>query len=69
MRWRSAARQSNRLQPVGLISVTIRLQPAVADALKLTSLDRELAVEEEFTQQENVQNAERPWLRGKGFLD
>ena len=63
------ARKSKRLNPVGLIPVTIRLTPEIAGALKRASLELELAGEEVFTQQEIVESSLRPWLRDNGFLD
>lgn len=64
------ARQTSksRLQPVGLIPVTVRLRPDVAGALKRASLERELSGEAIFTQQDIVEQALEPWLRREGFL-
>jgi hypothetical protein len=56
------------LTPVGLIPVTVRLRPALAGALKRASLERQLAGEEVFTQQELVEQALEPWLRSLGYL-
>ena len=61
-------RTVNRFQPVGLIPITVRLHPLVAGALKRASLERELAGEEIFTQQEIVKTVLVPWLKGQGFL-
>ena len=58
----------SRLQPVGLIPVTVRLRPDVAGALKRASLERELSGEAIFTQQDIVEQALEPWLRREGFL-
>ena len=63
------SKTSNRLQPVGLIPVTVRLRPEIAGALKRASLERELAGECVFTQQAIVEEALEPWLSGGGFLD
>ena len=57
------------IAPVGLIPVTVRLRPEVAGGLKRASLERELAGEEPFTQQELVEQLLEPWLRDHGFLD
>jgi hypothetical protein len=56
------------IAPVGLIPVTVRLRPEVAGGLKRASLERELAGEEPFTQQELVEQLLEPWLRENGFL-
>jgi len=49
--------------------VTVRLRPELAVALKRASLERQLAGEELFTQQEIVEQALEPWLREEGYLD
>lgn len=59
---------SKSLTPVGLIPVTVRLRPALAGALKRASLERQLAGEEVFTQQELVEQALEPWLRSLGYF-
>ena len=59
---------STALSPVGLIPVTVRLRPALAGALKRASLERQLAGEKVFTQQELVEQALEPWLRSLGYL-
>ena len=64
----SRSRTANRFQPVGLIPITVRLHPLVAGALKRASLERELAGEEIFTQQEIVETVLVPWLKGQRFL-
>jgi hypothetical protein len=58
----------SKVQPVGLIPVTIRLTPEIAGALKRASLERQLAGEDLFTQQEIVEQALEPWLRGAGYV-
>lgn len=65
---RSPKRKPTRLQPVGLIPVTIRLRPEIAGALKRASLERQLNGEEVFTQQELVESALEPWLIEEGYL-
>lgn len=65
---KSPKRKPTRLQPVGLIPVTIRLRPEIAGALKRASLERQLAGEETFTQQELVENALEPWLMEEGYI-
>src|SRR5262245_1976660 len=52
--------------PVGLIPITVRLRPETAGALKRASLERQLAGEPVFTQQELVEEALEPWLRANG---
>jgi hypothetical protein len=54
--------------PVGLIPVTVRLRPEIAGALKRASLERQLAGEATFTQQDLVEQLLEPWLRDHGFL-
>ena len=56
------------VSPVGLIPVTVRLRPEVAGGLKRASLERQLAGEETFTQQDLVEQLLEPWLRDFGFL-
>ena len=65
---RSPKRKPTRLQPVGLIPVTIRLRPEIAGALKRASLERQLSGEEVFTQQELVEGALEPWLIDEGYM-
>lgn len=65
---RSPKRKPTRLQPVGLIPVTIRLRPEIAGALKRASLERQLAGEETYTQQELVESALEPWLIEEGYI-
>jgi len=55
--------------PVGLIPVTVRLRPDLAGALKRASLERQLAGEVMFTQQDLVEEALEPWLRENGYLE
>jgi hypothetical protein len=54
--------------PVGLIPVTVRLRPEIAGALKRASLERQLAGEDVYTQQDLVELALEPWLRSQGHL-
>ena len=63
-----AKRKPSKLQPVGLIPVTIRMRPEIAGALKRASLERQLNGEETYTQQELVESALEPWLEGEGYL-
>ncbi|MFM9963580.1 MAG: hypothetical protein ACKV2Q_20425 [Planctomycetaceae bacterium] len=56
------------IAPVGLIPVTVRLRPELAGALKRASLERQLAGEDYFTQQDLVEQVLEPWLRTQGFL-
>jgi hypothetical protein len=65
---RSVKSKPTRLQPVGLIPVTIRMRPEIAGALKRASLERQLSGEDLFTQQEIVESALEPWLEGEGYL-
>jgi hypothetical protein len=60
--------RSSKVTPVGLIPVTVRLRPEIAGALKRASLERQLAGEELFTQQDIVEQALEPWLRQEGLL-
>lgn len=63
-----ARKKPNKLQPVGLIPVTIRLRPEIAGALKRASLERQLAGEDTYTQQELVESALEPWLIEEGYI-
>lgn len=58
----------SKVAPVGLIPVTVRLRPEIAGALKRASLERQLAGEELYTQQDIVEQALEPWLREEGYL-
>ena len=60
--------KSTGVVPVGLIPVTVRLTPDIAGALKRASLERQLAGDAIFTQQELVEEALEPWLRSHGYL-
>jgi hypothetical protein len=60
--------KSTGVVPVGLIPVTVRLTPEIAGALKRASLERQLAGDAIFTQQELVEEALEPWLRSHGYL-
>ena len=62
-------KKSPGIAPVGLIPVTVRLRPELAGALKRASLERQLAGEEDYTQQELVEQALEPWLRSLGYFD
>lgn len=59
---------NSRVHPIGLVPVTVRLAPNLAGALKRASLERELAGESLFTQQDIVQYLLEPWLKREGFL-
>ena len=52
-----------------LVPVTVRLKPAVADALKRASLQRQLNGVETYTQQDIVEEALVPWSRAEGLYD
>ena len=56
-------------QPVGLIPITVRLRPEIAGALKRSSLERQLAGAEFFSQQEIVERALAAWLRENGHFN
>ncbi|MBN8600640.1 MAG: hypothetical protein J0M26_06415 [Planctomycetes bacterium] len=58
----------SRIRPMGLVPVTVRLTPNLAGALKRASLERELAGESFFTQQDIVQSLLEPWLKREGYL-
>lgn len=65
---RAPKKKPTRLQPVGLIPVTIRLRPEIAGALKRASLERQLSGQDLFTQQDIVENALEPWLEEEGYM-
>lgn len=60
--------RSTGVTPVGLIPVTVRLRPELAGALKRASLERQLAGESLFTQQDIITELLEPWLRAEGFI-
>ena len=60
-------RTRTRIQPIGLIPVTVRLRPAIAGALKHAALERELGDAAPFTQQGIVEEAIEGWLRAMGY--
>lgn len=62
-------KKHGKLTPVGLIPVTIRLRPEIAGALKRASLERQLAGEDLFTQQDIVEQVLEPWLASEGHLN
>ena len=62
-------RKAPGIAPVGLIPVTVSLRPELAGALKRASLERQLAGEEDFTQQELVEQALEPWLKSLGYIE
>src|SRR5262245_3063179 len=53
---------------IGLIPVTVRLRSQIASALKRASLQRQLAGEQPFTQQDLVEHVLEPWLISQGYL-
>ena len=61
-------KRSKAVTPVGLIPVTVRLRPEIAGALKRVSLERQLAGEEPYTQQDLVELALEPWLQSEGYI-
>lgn len=56
------------IAPIGLIPVTVRLRSQIAGALKRASLERQLAGEPLFTQQDLVEHVLEPWLTSQGYL-
>jgi len=65
---RPKKKSRNNVVPIGLIPVTVRLRPEIAGALKRASLERQLAGETLFTQQELVEQVLEPWLKREGHL-
>lgn len=65
----SSRRKSPGIAPVGLIPVTVRLRPELAGALKRASLERQLAGEDFYTQQNLVEQALEPWLKSLGYIE
>jgi hypothetical protein len=66
IKWRRT--KPSGITPVGLIPVTVRLRPDIAGALKRASLERQLAGDEPFSQQDIVEQAIEPWLRSNGYM-
>jgi hypothetical protein len=50
------------------VSITVRLEPEVAEALFYASAKRKVSGVEPFTQQDIVGEALREWLRDAGFF-
>lgn len=66
---RTKKKRASSITPVAPVPVTVRLKPEIAGALKRASLERQLAGEELFTQQDIVENLLEPWLHDQGYLD
>lgn len=66
---RTKKKRASAITPVAPVPVTVRLKPEIAGALKRASLERQLAGEELFTQQDIVENLLEPWLHDQGYLD
>lgn len=66
---RTKKKRVSSIAPVAPVPVTVRLKPEIAGALKRASLERQLAGEELFTQQDIVENLLEPWLHDQGYLD
>lgn len=62
-------KRTSGIAPVAPIPVTVRLRPEIAGGLKRASLERQLAGEETFTQQDLVETLLEPWLREQGYID
>lgn len=58
----------NNVVPIGLIPVTVRLRAEIAGGLKRASLERQLAGDTIFTQQDIVELVLEPWLRREGYI-
>lgn len=66
---RTKKKRVSSIAPVAPVPVTVRLKPEIAGALKRASLERQLAGEELFTQQDIVENLLEPWLHDQGYLE
>jgi hypothetical protein len=66
---RTKKKRVSSIAPVAPVPVTVRLKPEIAGALKRASLERQLAGEELFTQQDIVETLLEPWLHDQGYLD
>ena len=53
----------------GRVTVTVRLEPDVADALSQVSAERKMKRLEPYTQQDIIGEALKQWLRDAGFLN
>jgi hypothetical protein len=62
--------QRPSLPPVsrGRVTVTVRLEPDVAEALSQASAERKMKRLEPYTQQDIIGDALMQWLRDAGFL-
>jgi hypothetical protein len=61
------APRPSRLNPVALVPITVRLRPELAGTLKRASLERELAGEAVYTQQDIVEEALQAWFKKVGI--
>lgn len=52
----------------GRVTVTVRLEPDVAEALSQASAERKMQRLEPYTQQDIIGDALKQWLQGAGFL-
>lgn len=64
----SGKRPEHASYRAGTIAMTFRFQPELAGALKRASLERELAGEPVYTQQDIVAQLLEPWLQELGYL-
>ncbi len=51
----------------GLETLTVRLDPALLDALRRAAVERRIAREQPWSQQEIVEEALREWVEGRGY--
>jgi hypothetical protein len=52
----------------GRVTVTVRLEPDIAEALSQASAERKMKRFEPYTQQDIIGDALKQWLRDAGFL-
>jgi len=64
-----AERKVQRVSPAGRerVTVTVRLEPEVADALSQASAERKVKRLEPYTQQDIIGDALKQWLQNAGF--
>lgn len=57
------------IRATSLRSVTLRLHPEIATALRRASIERSLDYEEPYTQQSIAEQALREWFASNGYID
>ena len=62
------SRETSKSKPMGMVAITVRLRPEIANGLKRASLERQLSGAKLYTQQDLIASILEPWLKGEGVL-